>query len=69
MIGLGTLFCERPGAISYISPRLIPTPHVDGGLNKKNNRGSLEIIHRRRGIGQRAPLDSGSTVRITQTSL
>ena len=50
MIGLGTLFCERPRAISYIFPRLIPTPRVDGGLNKKNHRGSLEIIHRRRGV-------------------
>jgi hypothetical protein len=32
MIGLGTLFCETPGAISDISPRLILTPRVDGGL-------------------------------------
>ena len=65
MIGLGTLFCERPGAISYISPRLIPTPRVDGGLNKKNHRGSLEIIHRRRGIGHRAPHDYDPVVQIS----
>lgn len=62
MIGLGTLFCERPRAISYIFPRLIPTPRVDGGLNKKNHRGSLEIIHRRRGIFYCGPDDLDPTV-------